>query len=433
MLDEEAALRAAERALERWYGIEIPDYQQKVLRGVVERLGGAQGVSGGLERLLDREASAWDEVIDAITIPETFFFRHFGHFGLLRELAIERRKRGLPFRVLSAGCSSGEEVWSAAAVVADVAAGAPWPARVTGWDVNAGRVLGAAAGRYRDWSARAGFHGYDRYFMREGEVWRASPSLEPWVSFQVVNLIGPFPPVSDGFDVILFRNVAIYWDPATASAVGERLAQLLVEDGLLLVGPSDPVTLDPARFEHTIANGVRSIRRATATRPERSARRPSPPATPERPVAQATSPRSAPLDHRRSARPLVRAGAGRLVPTSAARRPPRSEPREAAVAAPPIESTLASVKALADEGQYRDALLMLRAGSLGDAERFKLEGILLLNLESPSEAVDCLRRCVYLEPERAEYRRWLAVAYETAGLHREAAREERNAREVREQ
>src|SRR5690606_5352804 len=116
-LDHPTPLRAAARALRKLYGIEVPEYRLPLLALELEQLGGRGGHEQGLSLLLARDPRAWDRVIDAITVPETYMFRHLGHYLLIRKLAEERVARGRPMRGLCAGCSRGEEAWSAAAVL----------------------------------------------------------------------------------------------------------------------------------------------------------------------------------------------------------------------------------------------------------------------------------------------------------------------------
>ncbi len=413
----ESSLRGAVRALRHIYGIEVPAYQLKVLKPVLERLGGAHGADAGLERLLRHDSAAWDTVIDAITVPETYFFRHYPHFTRLRELASARLRRGRPCRVLSAGCSSGEEVWSAVAVLANLTKNREHAGSVVGWDVNARRLIEASEGRYREWSVRTGLHGYESAVTRVGDYFQVSPALRAWARFEVVNLMAPPPSVEGGFDAIFFRNVAIYFDPEVARAVFERLSTLLTDDGLIFVGPSDPVSLPSHAWEHVIADGVRTYRRITAgtsptsrgpraAKPER-ARWSLPPHPPRRPLPLRVSLGRKVVPRRQKSPP----------PPPAAERPDDGDP-------------LAQISSLADQGDYARALELLTASKLSSAEACKWEGVLRLNLNDALAAVACLRRCVYLDANNISYRRWLAVAFEAAGMVHEASRERRNAREL---
>jgi chemotaxis protein methyltransferase CheR len=288
--------------------------------------------------------------VAAITIPETYFFRHYPHFIRLRELASERLRRGRPCRVLSAGCSSGEEVWSAVAVLANLAKDRERGGSVVGWDVNARRLIEASEGRYREWSVRTGLHGYESAVTRVGDYFQVSPALRAWARFEVVNLMAPPPSVEGGFDAIFFRNVAIYFDPEVARAVFERLSTLLTDDGLIFVGPSDPVSLPSHAWEHVIADGVRTYRRVAAgTAP--TSRRPKAP----KPEGARWS-----LPPRLPARTSpLRVSLGRkLVPRR------QKSPRPPAPARTDDGDLLAQVSGLADRGDYARALELLMANKL---------------------------------------------------------------------
>lgn len=422
-----AHLRAAARTLKQWFGIEVPPYRLSVLANELEHLGGRAGPEAGLERLLAREQSAWDAVLEVMTIPETYLFRHFGHFELLAELAAKRRASGDPCRVLCAGCSTGEEVWSAAAVLAEACAPR---SEVVGWDLSERRLAIALAGRYRDWSVRAGLHGYDSHFRRSGDAWEIGSSLRSLVSFKRVNLVGSIPPRDARFDVVLFRNVGIYWADTIATAAVSALADLVApEDGLFLIGPSDPGLRAPDTWEHVIERGVRYYRRARAARaepapavaPARS--RPSSHERRARRSARSSSPAARPAASSpvSSARPRTMASPRRHAPAAASRSPdPTAAERD------PLDD----VRALADAGRSRDALAMLDALRDTSVRARLWRGILLLDLEQPREAVIALRQCVLLEPAEVALRRWLAVAYEAAGRSEDAERENRNAQEL---
>ncbi len=429
--ENETPVRAAARAIAQWYGIEVPPYRLPLLEAQLRQLGGHGGPQRGLERLLGHEPDAWDQLIEAVTVPETYLFRHVGHFLLLRSLVEQRRASGLGVRVLSAGCSSGEEVWSAAAVLAQATRLPSTRDSVVGWDINAQRLRQASEGRFRPWSVRAGLHGHDACFRKEGDEVCVVDSLRALVSFEKVNLVGDLPDKKGPFDAILFRNVAIYWDHATAREVACRLAALLAEDGILMIGPSDPASPGDG-WEHAITQGVRIYRRCAAAPPPRQAVTlprsaggdPAPAPAPRRPVARRL-PRSAPaLRIDRNAR-LDRSA--RLDgQAQVSRRERKTDP-------PPIlgqADLLARVKELADGGRYGEALHQLRSTQIISAEAQLWEGILLLNLDDQEQALDRFRKCVFLAPEQPTYRRWLAIAFQAVGRLEDAAREHRNAHEL---
>lgn len=409
--DLHPAVGAAARTLKQWYGIDVPRYRLPLLASELVHLSSGGELDSALDRLLAHDQDAWDAVIDAMTVPESYLFRHIGHFVLLRQIVEQRRREGRACRVLSAGCSSGEEAWSAAAVLGDL----PSSRRdmVVGWDLNERRLNHAREGRYRDWSARSGLFGYTSHFRREGDEWKVAAHLKPLVRFERVNLVGCLPDRDAPFDAVFFRNVGIYWEEKVARRVAQLLADLTAEDGLVLIGPADPGLSGSDRFEHIIADGVRHYRRRDATeqpgvRPLRGAVQP-----PLRKCPSAFPPRRSGMLSRDRAPAAPRASVW-----SPQRR------SEAPATLPGLEQ----VRVLADAGNYGQALAALDAVP-GDAtaEPRLWRGILLMALERPGDAVASFRQCVFLEPNRAPYRRWLAVAYESSGRMRDAERERRNA------
>lgn len=369
-------------------GIDLPEHRQGVLAQVLAPLARDGDI---LERLAS-DKRAMSRVIHAVTIPETYLFRHPGHFRALAELARERHAAGRECRVLCAGCATGEEVWSVAAVLAEVY----WPSRryaVEGWDLDGERIRKAAWGEVRDWGARAGLAGYDRFFQRVPGGFTVIPELRPGVSFREVNLAAPLLPASCTYDVIFFRNVAIYWELACTRRVVERLVGLLADDGLFLAGPGDPVVLDRENFQGSIRDQVLIHRRKTAR--------------------AATTVVPAPLAKK----------------AFAARRPAIPLPK---VAGPAAANTspdpLRQAERLADAGFLTEALTLLD-GRQPPAGRV-LAGVVLLQLDRVGEAEQKFRQAVFLEPQVASHRRWLALGLDSLGRAEEAARERRIAAEL---
>lgn len=405
-MSEGPEMRAALRVLRARYGLEIVEHRRPALAAVLETIGGASGIEAGLERLLRRDPDACERVLEAMTVPETYFFRHPAHFTLLEEIASRRAAEGAGIRALSAGCASGEEAWSIAATLAATREEARERDRVVGWDLSEKRVQAARTGRYRAWSVRAGVAGHERWIRQQADTWEVAGSLRPMVRFETVNLVEAWP-AEPLFDAIFFRNVAIYWDHETASAVLGRLASLLAPGGCLFVGPSDPGAPDPRRWEHSIEAGARLFRARQ--------REPMPRAIASRPIAPARRAPRAPTAAR------VQLPASRV---------PACEPR-ARASVEPSPAVLSKVALLADAGRCGDALELLRAQPHADPTEAGLwEAILLLELGDVSAAIDGLRRCVFLEPENRALREWLATAYRAAGRIEDAVRERRNAAEL---
>lgn len=376
--------------LETATGIQVPEYRRDVVQKALTDLGAGDAVDG-LNRLVAGEETATTAVLELIAISETYFFRHPGHYLALRDHARRALAAGRSFHVLSAGCSSGEEAWSAAAVLASVylpQAGFS----VTGWDLCKTRLKAAAEGVYRPWSFRQGFFGLDKFFVRNGESFSVHPALRPFATFLPVNFMQTLP-LSRSYDAIFFRNVSIYWTRQQANDIAHMLAAKLAPGGIFLTGPSDPIRFDPAEWNATTLEKVCIYQR----------------------------------------KPVVRQpAAARSVPAVTIPLVPPSPPPPTRLAPPKLVETendiMARVKELSDQGNLEEALRLLsEMPGVKTVERRYWEGILVFSLGRAAEAAALFQQCVYLEPNQAPYHRWLAIALEATGQTAAAARERANA------
>ncbi|HZW14423.1 MAG TPA: protein-glutamate O-methyltransferase CheR [Noviherbaspirillum sp.] len=194
-------------------------------------------------RLLE-SGTAPEEVqtaIDLLTTNETYFFREAQHFERLREHANAASARQGVCRVWSAACSSGEEPYSIAMVLAESLGAGPW--EVVGTDISR-RVLEAATrGLYPIERGRHIPHGYlQRYCLKginsqQGTL-LVHKSLRDRVLFMQANLNESLPHLGM-FDVIFLRNVMIYFNDETKRGVVERVLSLLKPGGHLYIGHSE--------------------------------------------------------------------------------------------------------------------------------------------------------------------------------------------------
>jgi len=191
-------------------------------------------------------------MIDAITTNETRFFRDPRHFEFLEGRVIPRWRRdaqqGLrtkSVRVWSAGCSSGEEPYSLAMLLArHLPAEQGWSVAIFATDISTRILAQARIGIYniaklpdipeallKDYMLK----GVDQ---QEGQM-KVMPEVQAMVDFQKLNLAhGPYPPQAH-FDVIFCRNVLIYFDLQSKQKVVEHLTRCLVRNGLLFVGQAE--------------------------------------------------------------------------------------------------------------------------------------------------------------------------------------------------
>jgi chemotaxis methyl-accepting protein methylase len=434
-------MRAAAKVVEQLTGIISPKYRWPILQAELERLGAADGLRAGLERLREGDREATKRLLRVASIPETYLFRHSGHFNILHQIALDLQQQGQPCRVLCAGCSSGEEVWSAAAVLATIPTTNGKNHSVTGWELCASRLRQATAARYGAWSCRGGFLQYSRFFPQDGTCFTVDTQLRELVSFQQVNLVAYEPPVFEPYDVIFFRNVALYWRQETVDRVWRLLTRLVSRDGTIFVGPSDPIPADAGGWQQQISNNVRSYR------PGRSC------VSPPMEEQQAASPARAPIVPAPQTVPMGRqagpSAPGRSSPVhnllQTSRRQSDAIAAESTTTGSSSRSTealadkeqtgtvLDTVRSLADSGRYREALDLLDRENAGSSVDGKLwHGILTLNLGNTAQALSMFRQCVYLRPGDPALRHWLAVAYGAVGRRQDAEREHRNALQLEE-
>jgi chemotaxis protein methyltransferase CheR len=190
-------------------------------------------------------------LIDAISTNHTFFFREIAHFDFLREKAVPemteraRIERWSKLRVWSAACSSGEEPYSIAMLLAGCMPNLAWQVDAT--DISR-RILAKAANaiysqetvsRLAPDLVRTHFQ---RGFGPQEGYYRIKPALRERVSFHHLNLLEGQPPFTEPFQVIFCRNVMIYFDRATQEELVSRLARRLVPGGYLFVGHSESLT-----------------------------------------------------------------------------------------------------------------------------------------------------------------------------------------------
>jgi chemotaxis protein methyltransferase WspC len=397
-----------------WTGIIVREHHFPLIESELISLGKDGGIRHGADLVLRGDVRAREHMVSVITNPETYLFRHFGHFDALSEFARKRVVDGKPCRVLSAGCSSGEEAWSAAAVLGSVyLLLGRLDFSVTGWDIDHLRLGRAVEALFGSWAMRDGLHGYDAFFEKKEHRRKIRDKLRPFVRFEAANLVSEELPSKSTFDVIFFRNVAIYWSRPVALRVLNSLANLLSEDGMLFVGPSDPLGLDSQLWSCDMNSSVPIIRRATRAREVAETVRPHPRREPER-RRQRSDRAKAAVAHVRKKEPR-----------------PVERPRQQVPDATTPKPWLETVKELANTGKYEEALSILREQKTRLAPPERLwEGILLLNMGCEQEAVRVFRQCVYFEPNDPVYRRWLAAALDALGQNIDAAREYRNASQL---
>ena len=383
----------------------------------------------GLERIDDyydllcrrTDDEGFRKLINLVTITETCFFRDPSQFRLLRRhilptLLAERGSRQTrTVRIWSAGCSSGEEAYSIALMLSDMgllSASAAWTFEIVGTDVNTEVLETARRGVY---SARAlrNVEGdlLRRYFRPDGRRFCLNDEIKRAVRFEYANLTHvPMPrPSASGQDIVLCKNVTIYFRPEMTRRLVGQLHDALAEGGFLLLGHSESLWQMDEGFALVEHEGAFCYRKAPP-RVEAAGRRvqPSPGADPA-PIPSPVPPETP---------------AGEYDRCLAAFRAEDWTQAEALLDAL-IQSSPAFVPArlllggvFVHRGRYDEAFAQAeRVLHLTDLEprAHLLIGMIAAQRGRPDEALQALRRALYLDNSLALAHFWLGNLYRDRG------------------
>lgn len=241
--------------------------------GPIVRREGLSGMDALALRLRSaREERLAAEVVEALTTNESSFFRDGKPFEHLRRLLPKlaaARAPGQALRIWSAACSSGQEAYSVAMVVAEL--GAALGGRrveILGTDLSREMLDRARDGSFTQFEVQRGLpvQMLVKYFRQDGARWCVKPELRAMTRWQPFNLLDD-PQGLGRFDVIFCRNVLIYFDPPTKSRVLGRLAGMVAPDGVVYLGGAETVLglterLAPAPGERGVYEQVRQAARA---------------------------------------------------------------------------------------------------------------------------------------------------------------------------
>jgi chemotaxis protein methyltransferase CheR len=211
---------------------------------------------------LTNHATEFQSLINRLTINETYFFRESEHLSLLVDTLIPRLRHTQshrPIRILSAGCSSGEEPYSIVmALVERLGEQAMQHIQVIAGDIDSQVLEKAKEGRYYEFSFRGvSAERRHRFFTRQGEVYQLNAQIRQQVQFRELNLFA-LPSIHElqPFDVIFFRNVSIYFDSNTRKEILHNLVKVLTPDGALIIGTAETLANDFGILALVEENGV---------------------------------------------------------------------------------------------------------------------------------------------------------------------------------
>ena len=205
-----------------------------------------------VEHLRNRRNPALERSIaEAMTINETSFFRDTRPFDLLRSTIlprlIEARRTRRSLRLWSAACSTGQEALSLAMLIRESFPSlSGWDVRIEGTDISSAVIERARQARYHRIEMNRGLPArlLVRYFEHIREDWEAKPVIRDLCNFRQANLANMPLPFREPFDVVLLRNVMLYFQRDTRKTLLENVHPLLARDGVLFLGSSEqPVDL----------------------------------------------------------------------------------------------------------------------------------------------------------------------------------------------
>jgi chemotaxis protein methyltransferase WspC len=343
-------------------------------------------------KLLRSSKSELQNLIEAVVISETFFFRHREAFVALRQIAVEHVLDGSRrIRLLSVPSATGEEPYSLAMTLLDAGL-SPTHFRIDAMDISMRAIEFARAGVF----GRASFRGTDlefrdRYFRKTEDGFRLADLVRQCVRFEQGNLLDDKVHFCTGrYDVVFCRNLLIYFDAGTRGRAIRNLKRLLNNDALLFVGPAEPGLLTP--------HGFTSAKLATAFALRISES-----------IGYNTRAKSVKISS-----PAKFAGRGRTPTPQVAREAVSGTAKEGTGPSRDLETA----GRLADKGRLHEAAVICEASlqEQGPSSRaFHLLGLIHDCSGDKERAIEFYRKALYLEPDYYEALIHFALLSENSG------------------
>ncbi len=394
--------------LARESGIQVKGSQRGALAAALGRVSPGMDAEGFLAAIADpaRRALLLGQLIDQVAVQETFFMREPRELEAVdwHQLLVIAHARGEDrVNVWVSACASGEEAYSVAMLASEAFGHGRPPVSILATDISA-RALGRAERAvYSERSTRElSLDRLERFLIRDGVRSTVGEPLRSLVRLRRHNLVAdPAPPPGEvPFDLVLCRNVLIYFDPETVEAVVGSLESSLQPGGQLILGASDRLTSSAWRLAGiaadeappAVAEGARPLLRRPRGRGSRALRRPL-----GRPAEERT-PEAPPRPHEHD-------------------RTPDASPR-------PQEDEMSEALDACNRGEYAAAIesanRVLASNPL-NAEAYYVRGLGELAAGERAAAVGSLRRALYVDPTFAPAAFQLGRALDLGG-ERQAAR-----------
>jgi chemotaxis protein methyltransferase CheR len=345
-------------------------------------------------------ASEWDTLIDEITIGETFFFRYPAQWDAIKDVVIGERRAALgqaPLKALCAGCANGAEPFSLALLLR-VDLDYRGPLTILGADISKARLAQAERGVFGAWDLRATPERYRDCFVANAQGWILKGEYKQGVEFKALNLVEEGEAFAarhaKEFDIVICRNVMIYFSAETNRRLLKGFHACLKEGGWFIAGHAEPYL--------EISNVFRP-----------------------HPV------RDAMLYRKLGAPPEVRPCAPALAPAVSIPFRPREPAPRLGISRPavPAAESVDTVRRLANAGEWSEATAICRRLSVADPFNPEIQFLaaLISSHTGDREAQEAaLRRALYIDPDFALAHYHLALASASRGDAQGARRSLRN-------
>jgi chemotaxis protein methyltransferase CheR len=244
-------------------GIYLDESKKYLLETRLNSIAEEQGCLSYLDFLKKAKADATKvierKIIDAISTNETLFFRDTGPFQLLQhkifpELIDARASKisslKTSLKIWSAASSTGQELYSVAIVLQELLGDlSKYTIKLLGTDISDAAVAQASSGKYNKFEIERGLarEKLNRYFTMSGQTWKVNDQIRSMANFRKLNLMLPFTGLGK-FDIVLCRNVAIYFTLEDRKKLFNKIADVLEPDGYLIIGSTESLTGICPRF-----------------------------------------------------------------------------------------------------------------------------------------------------------------------------------------
>ncbi|GAK57037.1 CheR methyltransferase, SAM binding domain protein [Candidatus Vecturithrix granuli] len=409
-----------ERLLESKIGVSVEAIGAKVIEKAVRHrmtVGGLTDLNAYLQQLQTSEYE-WNELVEMVVIPETWFFRNRQSFTFLEEYIKTEwlpQHQGKVLRVLSAPCSTGEEPYSIAITLLEAGL-RPEHAHIDAVDISANALQKAKLATYGAESFRnkETLALRERYFENKKKTYHLHANVKRLVRFLQGNLLDSKLLADEKpYQVIFCRNLLIYLGNDAKKRTVAVLSRLLTKTGILFVGHAERPMFEGLEFNWVRQPGVFACRRIHETQLRKQRR-----------FLQIPYP-----FERRKTSQIVEQSQMNTVSPSLDKRQQGKEPKSTIPSFErrhPTETTtklLDRARQLADQGKLNEAFALCEQSlreNPADVQANFLAGLIWLALGNDEQAETFFTKTVYLDPQHHEALNYLAFIAEYRGQHEKA-------------